>query len=137
MSAKSNVEVTFLPLRSKTGASGVFNCQECSQISPGWSGSAGISGGRLLAAAAELDAATSLFVGGVGSIHSLSSMLVRLKSLVIIGSLPSCVILQNGRFSHEDRSRWRSKGLFKSKVFNMSSLASGPTLRKTGPCISE
>ena len=69
-SAKSNVEVTFLPLRSKTGASGVYNYQECSQILPGWSGSAGISGGGLLAAASELDVATSLFVGGMGSIHS-------------------------------------------------------------------
>ena len=69
--------MTFLPLRSKTGASGVYNCQECSQISPGWSGSAGISGGRLEAAAAELAVATSLFVGGVGSIHSLGSTFVR------------------------------------------------------------
>ena len=49
-----NVEVTFLPLISKTGASGVYNCQECSQISPGWSRSPGISGGGLQAAAAEM-----------------------------------------------------------------------------------
>ena len=54
---------------------------------PGWSGSAGISGCGLLAAAAELDVATPLFVGGVGSIHSLGSMFVRWKSVVIIGSL--------------------------------------------------
>ena len=67
--------MSFLPLRSKTRASGVHNCQECSQISPGWSGSAGISGGGLLAAAAEFDAGTSLFVGEVGSIHSLGSRL--------------------------------------------------------------
>ena len=33
---------------------------------PGWSGSAGISGGGLQPAAAELDAATLLFVGRVG-----------------------------------------------------------------------
>ena len=71
--------MTFLPLRSETGASGVYNCQECSQISPGWSGSAGLSGSGLLAAAAaaELDGGTLLFVGGVGSIHSLGSMFVR------------------------------------------------------------
>ena len=69
-SVKSNVEVTFLPLRPKTGASGVYNCQECSLISPSWSGSTGISGVGLLAAAAAFDEAVLLFVGWVGRIHS-------------------------------------------------------------------
>ena len=73
MSAKSNVEVAFLPLRSKTGASGLYNCQECNLISQGWSGSAGISGVELLAAAAAFDVPVSLFVSGVGRIHSLGS----------------------------------------------------------------
>ena len=58
----------FLPLRSKTRASGVYNCKECSLISPGWSGSAGISGVELPAAA--FDVAVSLFVSGVERIHS-------------------------------------------------------------------
>ena len=52
MSTKSNVEVMFLPLKSKTGACGMYNIQECSLISPGWSGSGCISGVKLLAAAA-------------------------------------------------------------------------------------
>ena len=41
----------FLPHRSKTGACGVHDIQECTLISPGWSGSGGISGVELLAAA--------------------------------------------------------------------------------------
>ena len=64
-------------MRSKTGALGVYSCQECNQILSGWSGSADISGGGLLAAATALDVVVSLFVGGIGRIHSLGSTFVR------------------------------------------------------------
>ena len=55
----------------------MYNIQECSLISPGWSQSGSISGVELLAAAAAFDVASSLFVGGVGRIHSLGSIFVR------------------------------------------------------------
>ena len=77
MSVKSNVELRFLSQRSTTGAYGVYIIQECSLISPGWIGSGTISGVELLAAAAAFDVAISLFVSGVGRIHSLGSTFVR------------------------------------------------------------
>ena len=43
---------------------------------------------------------------------------------MIIGSLQSCIILQSGGPLDEGGSKWRSNGLFKSKVFNMSSFRS-------------
>ena len=54
----------------------MYSIQECCLISPGWTGSGGISGIELLAAAA-FDVAVLLFVGEVGRIHSLGSTFVR------------------------------------------------------------
>ena len=46
------------------------------------------------------------------------------------------MILQSDGSSDEVGSKWRSNGLSRSKLLYISSLASGPTLKKTGPCIS-